>query len=170
MLPGVRHGQYRGVFQAPFGGNRIEARFESQLEGRASAMRRNLTVSQSTLWLHLAGKRLGVAFRRQVPLDRYVVDFLAPSVRLIPRKWLHTLCARDDFALDPASSKDEIANDTVRVFQSCGRQPMGCLLLNGSDYDIALLNEPVDALLRLVIVVDHGCHVDIASRSRFAVC
>ncbi len=46
-------------------------------------MRRNLTVSESALWLHLASKRLGVAFRRQVPLDRYVVDFLAPSARLI---------------------------------------------------------------------------------------
>ena len=29
------------------------------------------------------GKRLGVAFRRQVVIGRYIVDFLAPSVRLV---------------------------------------------------------------------------------------
>jgi very-short-patch-repair endonuclease len=28
-------------------------------------------------------KQLGVAFRRQVPIGRFIADFLAPSVRLI---------------------------------------------------------------------------------------
>lgn len=73
--------------------------FESQLEGRASAMRRNLTVSESALWLPLAGKRLGVAFRRQVPLEHYIVDFLAPSARLIVEVdglWHHRRVAADE--------------------------------------------------------------------------
>ena len=35
------------------------------------------------LWRCLAGKRLGVAFRRQVVVDRFVVDFAAPAARLI---------------------------------------------------------------------------------------
>lgn len=73
--------------------------FESQLEGRASVMRRNLTLSESALWLHLSGKRLGVAFKRQVPLDRYVVDFLAPSARLIVEVdglWHHRRIAADE--------------------------------------------------------------------------
>ena len=76
-----------------------QSSFESQLEERASLMRRNLTVSESALWLHLAGKRLGVAFRRQFPLDRYVVDFLAPSVRLIVEVdglWHHRRVAADE--------------------------------------------------------------------------
>jgi very-short-patch-repair endonuclease len=73
--------------------------FESQLEGRASVMRHNPALSESALWLHLAGKRLGVAFRRQVPLDRYIVDFLAPSVRLIVEVdglWRHRCVAADE--------------------------------------------------------------------------
>jgi very-short-patch-repair endonuclease len=73
--------------------------FESQLEARASAMRRNLTVSESALWLRLAGKRLGVAFRRQVPLDRYIADVVAPSVRLIVEVdglWHHRRVAADE--------------------------------------------------------------------------
>ncbi|MBK9002246.1 MAG: DUF559 domain-containing protein [Myxococcales bacterium] len=35
------------------------------------------------LWRELRGGRLGVAFRRQVPVERYVVDFLAQSVKLV---------------------------------------------------------------------------------------
>lgn len=33
--------------------------FESQLEGRASALRRSLTVSETGLWRHLVGKCIG---------------------------------------------------------------------------------------------------------------
>ena len=35
------------------------------------------------LWRCLAGKRLGVAFKRQVVIDRFVVDFVAPAVHLV---------------------------------------------------------------------------------------
>jgi very-short-patch-repair endonuclease len=50
---------------------------------RAAEMRVAPTWSEHLLWQALRGKRLGVAFRRQVPIGRYIVDFLAPSVRLI---------------------------------------------------------------------------------------
>lgn len=35
------------------------------------------------MWQVLRGSRLGVAFRRQVPVGRYIADFLAPSIKLI---------------------------------------------------------------------------------------
>lgn len=42
------------------------------------------TPSEEALWLALRGGPLGVAFKRQVVLgDRYIVDFLAPSIRLV---------------------------------------------------------------------------------------
>jgi len=62
-------------------------------------MRHNLMLSESALWRHLSGSQLGVAFRRQVPLDRYVVDFLAPSLRLIVEVdglWHHRCVAADE--------------------------------------------------------------------------
>jgi len=76
-----------------------QSSFESQLEGRASVMRHNLTLSESALWRHLSGSQLGVAFRRQVPLERYIVDFLAPSLRLIVEVdglWHHRRIAADE--------------------------------------------------------------------------
>jgi very-short-patch-repair endonuclease len=42
------------------------------------------TVSEARLWSALRCRQLrGVAFRRQVVVARYIVDFLAPEARLI---------------------------------------------------------------------------------------
>jgi very-short-patch-repair endonuclease len=56
---------------------------KSQLKARAYVHRRHLTRSESALWQHLSGSQLGVAFRRQVLIGRYIADFAAPSIRLI---------------------------------------------------------------------------------------
>jgi len=52
------------------------------LEERARVMRAP-TLSEARLWSQLAGRRLGVAFRRQVVIGQYIVDFLAPAPRLV---------------------------------------------------------------------------------------
>jgi very-short-patch-repair endonuclease len=40
--------------------------------------------SEAALWRHLSGKKLGVQFRRQVPLGgRFIADFVAPAARLV---------------------------------------------------------------------------------------
>jgi len=54
-----------------------------RLTERASAMRGNPTTSEALLWSQLQASQLGVAFRRQFPVGRYIADFAAPSVRLI---------------------------------------------------------------------------------------
>jgi very-short-patch-repair endonuclease len=54
------------------------------LVSRARGMLHSPTASEEELWQALRGGALGVAFKRQVPLgDRYIADFLAPSVRLV---------------------------------------------------------------------------------------
>ncbi len=63
--------------------SRQQLKFQALLAERARFMRFNLTDTEQLLWRQLAGKRLGVAFKRQVPVDRYVVDFLAPTVKLV---------------------------------------------------------------------------------------
>jgi very-short-patch-repair endonuclease len=50
---------------------------------RAHEMRFAPTWTEYLLWQAIRGKRLGVAFRRQVPIGRYIVDFLAPGARLV---------------------------------------------------------------------------------------
>lgn len=56
---------------------------QSLIADRARQMRSRLTPPEQKLWREIAGCRLGVWFRRQVPIGRYIADFVAPSVRLI---------------------------------------------------------------------------------------
>jgi very-short-patch-repair endonuclease len=61
-----------------------QVRKQLRPEQCAWANRRALTESEARLWSALSGRKLGVRFRRQVPLaGRYVVDFCAPAARLV---------------------------------------------------------------------------------------
>jgi very-short-patch-repair endonuclease len=54
------------------------------LELRAREMRRDPTLTEARLFEAIRGVRLGVSFRRQVPvLERFIVDLLAPEIRLV---------------------------------------------------------------------------------------
>lgn len=54
------------------------------LRGRAKAMRSEPTPAEHRLWQILRAKRLaGFKFKRQLPVDRYIVDFACPARRLI---------------------------------------------------------------------------------------
>jgi very-short-patch-repair endonuclease len=50
---------------------------------RAAGMREALTPSEQRLWAVLRGGQLGVWFRRQVPLGRFIADFAAVSAGLV---------------------------------------------------------------------------------------
>src|SRR6266545_2543870 len=52
--------------------------------GTARRLRRDQTDAERVLWFRLRDRRLnGWKFRRQVPIDRYVVDFCCIDARLI---------------------------------------------------------------------------------------
>jgi very-short-patch-repair endonuclease len=54
-----------------------------RVELHARQMRSWLTPSEQALWELIRGRRLGVQFCRQVPVGRFIVDFLAPAQRLV---------------------------------------------------------------------------------------
>ena len=60
--------------------SKLESARQSLLEARARHMRFNQSPSEQRLWRAIRGRRLGVQFRRQVPLGRFIVDFFAPEV------------------------------------------------------------------------------------------
>ena len=59
------------------------AQRSEMLQARAHGFRSAPAFSELVLFEALRGKRLGVAFKRQVVIDRYIVDLLAPAVKLI---------------------------------------------------------------------------------------
>jgi very-short-patch-repair endonuclease len=56
---------------------------QAVLAERAREMRVSPTTSEALLWHAIRGRRLGVQFRRQVPLGRYIVDFFAAELSLV---------------------------------------------------------------------------------------
>lgn len=69
---------------------------------RAQALRRDTTPAEQLLWHELRGRRLGVKFRRQHPLGRFIADFCCLERRLIVE-------------VDGAAHADQAAYDTART-------------------------------------------------------
>ena len=49
----------------------------------ARELRRNMTPAERALWQYLRKRQLGVKFRRQAPIGRYIVDFVCFEVKLV---------------------------------------------------------------------------------------
>ncbi|WP_257179065.1 MULTISPECIES: endonuclease domain-containing protein [Bradyrhizobium] len=55
-----------------------------KLRANARALRRNSTDAERILWSALRAGRLdGASFRRQVPIDHYVADFICHAAKLV---------------------------------------------------------------------------------------
>ncbi len=61
--------------------SRQQLKFQVLLAERAHFLRHNLTENEQILWRRISGKQLGVAFRRQMPIGKYIVDYVAPAVQ-----------------------------------------------------------------------------------------
>lgn len=58
--------------------------YNKNFKANARSLRHNLTDAESVLWFNIRRKQLcGVQFYRQKPIGNYIVDFYAPSVRLV---------------------------------------------------------------------------------------
>ena len=59
-------------------------RYAASLKGRARALHKSITESETALWSRLRGKQLlNIQFYRQRPIGQYIVDFFAPRARLV---------------------------------------------------------------------------------------
>jgi len=49
---------------------------------KARYLRSEETKAEKILWQELRNRRLGVKFRRQHPLEKFIIDFYAPEIKL----------------------------------------------------------------------------------------
>jgi len=56
--------------------------YKKELRVIARTLRKNMTLAEILLWQQIKGRALGVQFHRQVPMDRYVVDFYCHEIML----------------------------------------------------------------------------------------
>ncbi len=84
----------------------------SEPHGFARSLRKASTPAEDLLWARLRASRFhGATFKRQVPIDRYIVDFCCHSSRLVVEI--------DGFQHDWQSPYDE---NRTRVLESAGFQ------------------------------------------------
>ena len=56
--------------------------YRRDLKTKARELRNNPTYAEKILWQGLRRKQLGIEFHRQVPLDRFIVDFYCHELKL----------------------------------------------------------------------------------------
>ncbi|MEX0290712.1 MAG: endonuclease domain-containing protein [Flavobacteriaceae bacterium] len=56
--------------------------YNSYLVPLAKKLRNNMTLGEIALWREVKGKKLGVRFSRQIPIDQYIVDFYSKDLQL----------------------------------------------------------------------------------------
>jgi very-short-patch-repair endonuclease len=57
-------------------------RYNPELVEFAKKLRNNMTLGEIALWREVKGKKLGKRFSRQIPIDRYIVDFYCKDLQL----------------------------------------------------------------------------------------
>jgi very-short-patch-repair endonuclease len=63
------------------GRNRIIP-YDHRMRSIARKLRKNMTLSEILLWQQIRRRKLGVQFHRQVPMDKFVVDFYCHEIML----------------------------------------------------------------------------------------
>ncbi|NNC70135.1 MAG: DUF559 domain-containing protein [Flavobacteriaceae bacterium] len=56
--------------------------YNPKLVPLAKELRKNMTLGEIALWREIKGKKLGARFNRQIPIDRYIVDFYCKNLQL----------------------------------------------------------------------------------------
>ncbi|MCH9055876.1 DUF559 domain-containing protein [Synechococcus sp. PCC 6716] len=65
------------------GGNSDWSGIPPYMRGRSRELRQNMSPPERKLWSALRNKQLGISFRRQHPIGRYIADFYAREAHLI---------------------------------------------------------------------------------------
>jgi len=82
----------------------------------ARQLRRNQTSAEELLWQELRGRRCGgYKFRRQVPKDKFVVDFLCESQKLIVEVDGPTHESREDYDAERTAMLNQMGYQVLRV-------------------------------------------------------
>jgi very-short-patch-repair endonuclease len=56
--------------------------YNQGLVAYAKELRKNMTLGEIALWREIKGKKLGFRFSRQIPIDKYIVDFYCKDLKL----------------------------------------------------------------------------------------
>ncbi len=89
MNPSPPRGDNQPIYPPLLGGDRGVGKtmrkiipYNPKLVAYAKELRKNMTLGEIALWREIKGKKLGVRFSRQIPIDQYIVDFYCKDLQL----------------------------------------------------------------------------------------
>lgn len=98
-------------------GERPDARraVSSEIRQRAKELRREQTVAEEKLWTHVRNRALmGHKFRRQYPIENFIVDLCCPDKKLMIEVHGPTHEGREDYDRERAKRLSEMGYRVLR--------------------------------------------------------
>ena len=114
--------------------------YSPDLVALAKKFRSNMTLGEIALWRELKSRKLGVRFSRQIPVDRYILDFYCKDL---------LLAIEVDGSVHFEEGQQEKDANRQRLLES-----LGLTIMRFSDLDVknnlsAVLNEIQDRIEKL---------------------
>jgi very-short-patch-repair endonuclease len=101
--------------------------------GHARQLRRDLTPAEKMLWRRLRDQQMfGVKFRRQHPIEPYIVDFCCPALRLV-------------IEIDGDSHAESVERDAART---AALEAMGFRVIRFTNKDV---HESIESVLETIL-------------------
>lgn len=117
--PPLGKGRVGGVKEL---GNMTKIYNRSEEKIKRQELRRNMPLAEVILWSKLKGKGLGYKFRRQYSVDRFIVDFYCPALKLAIE------VDGDSHYTEAANMRDKARQDIMERY--------GCLFLRFTNKEI----------------------------------
>ena len=108
--------------------------YNPKLKSLARKLRKDSTLAEILLWINLKNKALGYEFHRQVPIDKFIVDFYCHELSLV-------------IEIDGYTHDYNFVNDTLRQTRL---ESLGIVVVRFTDADI---KKSMNDVLRSLLVV-----------------
>jgi len=97
-----------------------EKNFKKMIRKRAKELRKNMTYTEKLLWNKIRKRQLGVKFRRQHAIGKYIPDFYSPEIALVIEidGDAHSIPGRKEKDIDKDYFYRSMAIDVLRIYDS----------------------------------------------------
>jgi len=115
--------------------------YNPKLKSLARKLRKNSTLAEILLWMNIKNRALGYEFHRQVPMDKFIVDFYCHELNLV-------------IEIDGYTHDYNFVKDTLRQTRL---ESFGLVVVRFTDADIKKsMNDVIRSLQVIISEIENG--------------
>jgi len=115
--------------------------YNPKLKSLARKLRKNSTLAEILLWMNIKNRALGYEFHRQVPMDKFIVDFYCHELNLV-------------IEIDGYTHDYNFVKDTLRQTRL---ESFGHVVVRFTDADIKKsMNDVIRSLQVIISEIENG--------------